>query len=203
MAAAVVEMDTEAEQMEKISYGEVETWCVDALKDYCRKRGYRISGSKKELVARVYVLYNNNAEELPGARVKELSRKKDYKEIYSAQHIAPDPMKLENWVKEKSGMKNWPPVTYVDVDIFMRKHGSVGLSSEGLTAYKTGKAYSYFSCDWLHEVFYHPITKKHQCCYLKANCLPSNRINDSPHSLWIKTLKTGEVVSAYCSCVAG
>ena len=199
MASAQSDPDTE----DKITYEEVESWSVDALKDYCKRRDYKVTGTKKELVARVYVLYNDGVEEVPGAREQELSRAKDYKALFSATHASPDPLKLTSWANEQSGIHSWPPVTYVDIDMFMRRNGSVGLSSEGLTAYKTGKAYSYFSCDWLEEVFYHNISKRHRCCYLKAHCMPSNRLNDVPHSLWAKVMKTGEVVSAYCSCVAG
>lgn len=191
------------EEQDKISLEEVETWNIESLKDYCRKRNFKVTGSKKELVARVYVLYNNGVEEEPTAKEQEISKKKDYRAIYMQTVAAPDPLKLEKWLNEKEGMKFWPPITYVDIDLYMKQKGSVGLSSEGLTAYKTGKAFSYFSCDWLKEVSYHPITKKHVCCYMKASCLASNRINDVPHTLWIKSMKTGEVVSAYCTCMAG
>jgi hypothetical protein len=190
-------------ESERITYEEVETWSVEALKDFCRKRNFNVTGSKKVLVARVYVLFNSNVPEEPGAKEQEASKKRDYKSLYMYSIAAPDPLKLSKWIGEKDGLRSWPPVTYIDIDIFMRKNGSVGLTTEGLTAYKTGKAFSYFACDWLSEVYYHMINRKHQCCYLKTTCLPSNRINDNPHSLWIKCMKSGEVLSAYCTCIAG
>ena len=186
-----------------ITYEQVESWTVDALKEYCRKRNFKVSGSKKELVARVYVLFNNSVPEEPEAKEQEASNKRDYKSLFTCDPTAPDPHKLKAWIGEKDGIRFWPAITYVDIDLYMKKKNSVGLTTEGLTAYKTGKAYSYFTCDWLHEVFYHSISRQHKCCYLKTTCLPSNRVNDSPHSLWIKTMKSGEIVSAYCTCVAG
>jgi len=39
---------------EELSYAELQTWGIDALKDYCRKRNLKVSGTKAELVARVF-----------------------------------------------------------------------------------------------------------------------------------------------------
>ena len=44
----------------------------------------------------------------------------------------------------------WASLTF---NVFSRSEGSTGLAQEPLTAYKEGKAYSYFSCDWHKEVF--------------------------------------------------
>lgn len=187
-----------------ITHEEVEMWSLEALKDYCRRRGYKVTGSKKELVSRVYFLYNNETPEQPGAKEKEVTMKKDYRSLFKMRGEAPDPFKITSWIDEKEGIKNWPPVSYVDIHWHMCKNNSVGLSKEAMTAYKTGKAFSYFSCEWLKEVYYSPISRKHECCFLKTICVPSNRVSDIPHSLWVKLMKkTGEVVSAYCSCVAG
>lgn len=199
-----MESNDSEQQEDIISHDVVETWNVDALKDYCRRRGYKVTGSKKELVSRVYFLYNSRISEEPGAKQREASRKKDYKELVNASCLAPDPNTLKKWTDEKSGIKLWPPITYIDIHMFFKKNGGLGLSKEELTAYKTGKAYSYFSCDWLKEVFYTAINKHHKCCFLKAECVPSDRINNPPHLLWVKIFKeSGDVASAYCTCMAG
>ena len=129
---------SEAEDL--ISYDEVERWSVEALKDFCRRRGYKVTGAKRELVARVFCLYNQEVPEEPTAREQEISRKKDYKSLVNFKYLAPDPIGLKRWQSEKEGLKNWPPVTYIDIHAFLRNNGSVGLTTEGLTAYKTGKA---------------------------------------------------------------
>ena len=192
------------DQEDLISLAEVETWDTEALKDYCRRRGYKVSGSRKELTSRVYFLYNNDIHEEPGAKEQEASRRKDYQILVNVKYPATDPNKLKRWIDEKQGMKHWPPISFMDIHWFLKSHGSAGLSREDLTAYKEGKAFSYFSCDWLKEVYFSPINPNHSCCYLKAACTPSQRINDEPHNLWIKVVKdSGEIVSAFCSCVAG
>lgn len=201
MATATTTQDNSVDDL--ITHEEVEHWSTEALKDFCRKRGYKVTGLKKELVSRVYFLYNHQVPEEPDAKQQEASRKKDYKSLVNFKYPATDPFSLKRWVGEKDGLKNWPPVTYIDIHWFLRRNGSVGLTDEHLTAYKNGKAYSYFSCEWLQEVFHTSIQKSPNCCFLKAKCKPSTRINDDPHDLWVKVLNTGEVVSAYCSCMAG
>ena len=41
-----------------ISREEVETWNLEAVKDFCRCRGDKVIGSKEGLVFRAYILYN-------------------------------------------------------------------------------------------------------------------------------------------------
>ena len=186
-----------------ISLTEVETWHTDALKDYCRRRGFKCSGNRRELCSRVYTLYNAKIQEIPDLREQEISKKQDYMTLFRIGCPAPDPNKLKSWLGEDDAMTKWPPISYFEIHKFITKLGH-SLSDNALTSYKTGKAYSYFFNDWLQEVFYHAINKDHRACFLKAKCTPSNRLNDEPHSVWIKTdKKTGEVLSAYCSCVAG
>lgn len=136
--SASISIDNEED---KISHSEVETWSVDSLKEFCRRRGYKCSGAKKELVSRVYVLYNSSIQEEPGVRAQEISRKKDYKSLVNKIHAATNPHLLKTWINEKEGLKMWPPVSYLDIHWFLLENGSVGLTKEALTAYKTGKAF--------------------------------------------------------------
>ena len=186
-----------------ISLEHVETWDSDALKEYCQRRGYKVSGTRRELCSRVYFLYNQNAPELENVAAVEASKKRNYADLHNFGSTATDPFKLKAWGNEQEGMSKRPPISIVDIVIFVEKFGH-SLSSEALTSYKTGKAYAYFFNDWIQEVFYHPINKTQHSCFLKANCTPSNRLGNEPHKLWVNVVKkTGEIQSAYCSCVAG
>ena len=184
-----------------IRMDEVKTWSTDSLKEYCRKRGYKVSGTKSELCARVYFLYNDSTPEVPTLKEQETSRKLDYKSILQAGTPTPDPKKLKKWISEKEGIHMWPPVSYNEIVKFISKHGH-SLSGEALTSYKTGKAFGYFYSDWLKEVEYRPVHGTN-VSLLKAMCTPSNRLNEEPHSLWVKIEDSGAIQSAYCSCVAG
>ena len=105
-------MDSTAD---KVTHSEIEMWSVDSLKDYCRGRGYKVSGSKKELVSRAYVLANDNIPEIEDKREKELSRKKYYKGLYTKGLPSSDPVKLKNWIDETNGLRLRPPVSYLDI----------------------------------------------------------------------------------------
>jgi hypothetical protein len=37
-----------------------------------------------------------------------------------------------------------------------------------LNAYKEGKAYGYYSCEWVKSVYYHPISEFSPVAFLKA-----------------------------------
>jgi hypothetical protein len=58
-----------------MTHTEVETWSTEALKAYCRKRELKCRGSRKELVSRVYTLYNAEVPEVPAAKEQGLSKK--------------------------------------------------------------------------------------------------------------------------------
>lgn len=196
-------MDGNIIDSDLISLNEVETWTTDALKEYCRRRAFKCSGTRRELCSRVYTLYNASVDEVPGIREQEASKKQDIASLFKIGGPAPDPNRLKTWVGEETSMTKWPPISYFEIHKFISKQGN-SLSDSALTSYKTGKAYSYFFNDWLREVFYHQINKDNVACFLKAECTPSNRISDVPHSVWVKVnKKTGDIFSAYCSCVAG
>lgn len=78
------------------------------------------------------------------------------------------------------------------------------LGSSDLNDYKSSKAYSYFSNGWLGPILYHEVEPASSYCFLKADCRPSQRINDPPHNLWICVTKSnGKIKSAHCDCMAG
>jgi len=100
--------------------------------------------------------------------VSRKQRKKDYKSLVNARSSTSDPSFLRKWINERDGLKLWPAVSYLNIHMFLQQTGSTGLPKESLTAYKTGKAYIYFQCDWLKEVFYSPISKTNPCRFMKA-----------------------------------
>ena len=95
----------------------------------------------------------------------------------------------------------------MDLDIaeyLLSSFQTAPLTKRLLSDYKEGKAYSYFDSKWLSEVKYNPITEDSPICLLKARSVPSQRINDIPHKIWVAAVKkTGTIKSAYCTCFAG
>ena len=127
--------------------------------------------------------------------------------------VIPDPMSLKDgWLKEKDnngdGLLHWPSVDYLDIANY------IGLTQPDFikrlqSDYKQGKCYRYFACDFVREVYYHPISSTSEFCIMKCKVVPSQRVNSKPYDVWAvitkdsKELPGGEIKSAYCSCTAG
>ena len=73
--------------------------------------------------------------------------------------------------------------------------------------YKLGKAYRYFSCQFVREIFLNDINSQYYI--LKCKVIPSQRVTQKPYDVWALVEKDtsetpgGEIMSGYCTCVAG
>ena len=56
-----------------------------------------------------------------------------------------------------------------------KKHSSANCE------YKQGKAYRYFTDNFISEVYYNNISDESKYCYLKTKCLPSQRVSSEPY----------------------
>ena len=74
---------------------DVRTCMVDALKDYCQKKGFKMSGSNDELMAWIIVC-TPKVSEIPSASEKLLVDKRDYQDIYKeVPGTSVDPARLK------------------------------------------------------------------------------------------------------------
>ena len=88
----------------------------------------------------------------------------------------------------------------------MKEHPGkdVDLHQRVLNKYKEGKAFRLFDSGFLKEVEYNGVSVDSDCCFMKARCTHSMSINDVHHTTWVcAAKKSGEIASAYCTCVAG
>ena len=75
--------------------------------------------------------------------------------------------------------------------------------------YKEGKAYRYFTDEFIKEISIHSISTISDYCILKTKCTTSQRISARAYDVWAILRKDegdspgGEVISAFCSCTAG
>ena len=193
-----------------LPYEEVKTWTIPALKEFCRRRNLKVSGTKEHLVARVFAAAEMGIEELPTAeeRVTTTKREKAKLLVLPNGNSLPDPFTLkEGWVKERCSMTSWPPIYLSDITLFlMADHPGnyVNFHKRTLNEYKEGKAFRLYDSGWLKEISFHAISDDSEYCFLQAQCTHSMKISHTPHSAWICTSKTtGNILSAYCTCVAG
>lgn len=204
---------------------EIRHWNVNALKDFLRIRGLKTRGLKAELQALVYSAVQFGYEVKPSEVEEDRSRSASYAELLNIKgKRIPDPLVdlKDNWIPEKEGVKLWPPVSYFEIAEWLLSEAPCtsvpskskcktgdqtrpkSLQERLLSDYKEGKAYSYFDSKWLHEIFYHSISKDSTICILKTQCTPSLSVKNVPHNVWIAVEQaTGKIQSAYCSCFAG
>lgn len=182
------------------------TWKVESLKCFLDKRGLHKDGTKAELAALCFTAVRMKVPVRPSNEEALTIKKKEYNDLLSIEGtVIPDPLKLSTgWHGEADGVKLWPPFYISDVfNYFLASYDTLS-SSKYLNEYKIGKAYEYFSSDWLKEVYYHPVSTASKYCLLRASCTPSMRVADQQHTVWSCIEKnTGKIMCSYCSCTAG
>lgn len=121
-----------------------------------------------------------------------------------------DPFEVKSgWTGEKGGLTKWPSVYIMDISEYLNGKNSQDLMIRLLNEYKEGKAYRYFSDEWVKEIFYHYINSASDKCMVKSKVTPSQAVNNKPYDVWIILKKDagnvpgGQILSAYCSCTAG
>ena len=121
-----------------------------------------------------------------------------------------DPFETQTgWTGEKDGLTKWPFVYFLDISMYLNGKNPEDLMGRLLNEYKVGKAYRYFTAEWVKEVFYHDINSKSDKCVVKVKVTPSQAVNNKPYDVWIVIRKDngdvpgGQILSAYCTCTAG
>ena len=51
--------------------------------------------------------------------------------------------------------------------------------------YKEGKAYRYFTDEFVKEVLIHPISESSKYCIMKMKCTPTHRVSAKPYDVWV------------------
>ena len=107
---------------EELALDEVQKWKTKALKEFCRKRNLKVTGTKAELVARVFAASEMGHEVQPTAKERiALTEKEKANLLVMPDGVSvPDPLTIkDSWVKESDGMTSWPPVYLSDITFFL------------------------------------------------------------------------------------
>ena len=149
---------------------------------------------------------NIEQEEIEKRNLEEYKSK-----LMVGDQILPDPLsQKKGWISEGEGIRKWPSLYLTDISRFFHNV----ISSEDLIhrlecEYKEGKAYRYFTDEFVKEVYFHTISPSSPFCIMKTKCTPSQRVSAKAYDVWAIIKKDtdehprGEVFSAYCSCAAG
>ena len=119
-----------------------------------------------------------------------------------------DPLEIEkdSWMSESQGIFNWPSLYYHDIAKYL-DHLASTFISQLESEYKLGKAYRYFSCEFVREIIYFDLANT-DLCILKSKVVPCQRVNNKPYDVWAILQKNtvdkpgGDILSAYCTCTA-
>ncbi|KAK2548654.1 hypothetical protein P5673_031095 [Acropora cervicornis] len=157
-----------------LSLAEVNTWNVDALRLFCRKRNLKVSGNKAELVSRVFAASEMGIPVQPSANelITRTETEKARLLIAPDKTQMPDPLSLkDNWLCESDGLTSWPPIFLSDITVFLMKEHpgkDVDLHQRVLNEYKEGKAFRLFDSGFLKEVEYNGVSVDSDYCFMKA-----------------------------------
>ena len=123
------------------------------------------------------------------------------KEIHINGQVLPHPDNLSTgWIDD---VTQWPNTQSTDVVVYLLETPSE-FDGKALKAYKSTKAYSYYKDGWVKTCYFNGISEESELCYIRANVLPSFKINEKHHKTWVLLEKeTGSIMRACCSCRAG
>ena len=139
-----------------MDYELLEYMKVEELKNYLKISGLKVTGTEKELVARVFATSENGVHPVKTAVETESALITDYKNKLKIEDFTiPDPFKIPHgWMEEDEGRAFWPMLSYSDIFNFLMFYPSE-LGSKDLSDYKNSKAYSYYKTVWLQPLQYH------------------------------------------------
>ena len=134
------------------------TWKVDALKLFLQKRCLWTNGTKAELAALCFSANKMNIPIQPDSADMLKTNEVAYNNLLQIDSFTsiPDPFSIcEGWSSEKDALCFWPAVYMSDITtfFFFIKNCPDATTDRYLCQYKVGKAYEYFSSNWLKEVF--------------------------------------------------
>ncbi|XP_047137292.1 uncharacterized protein LOC124813811 [Hydra vulgaris] len=198
--------------MDKINLERIRTWSEKAVKEYLILRNKDVDGDFETLVFRVFSAIENETPIDNESEDRQRLLVCEYKsKLILRGCVIPDPFSLKkNWLSESgSGLYKWPSIYYTDIEKYLRKlEQPYELMNRLDSDYKEGKAYRYYKCEFVKEIYFHEITEESDFCFLKSRVTPSQRTSSTPYHVWAAVKKDnerpgGEINSAYCTCIAG
>ena len=99
-------------------------------------------------------------------------------------------------------MSVWPAVEFGHIFCYFINRPGVYTQQEMLQ-WKQLDAYNYFTSGFVRSVSVWDLKNTTDCVIVKALVNPSMRSPEKPHWPWIGIKKSGDIVTAHCTCMAG
>ena len=137
----------------------IEKLNMEELKNYLKIRGLKVTGRKKELVARVFNAQENDVKPVKSAVEVEALLKNEYsKKLVVDDKKIPDPFKISHgWQTEEEGMVFWSMILYPGIFSYLVFNLSE-LGSNDSSNSKNCKALSYYMSGWLQPLMHYNLT---------------------------------------------
>ena len=89
--------------------------------------------------------------------------------------MLPDPLDIEkeSWMSESQGIFNWPSLYYHDIAKYL-DHLASTFISQLESEYKLGKAYRYFSCEFVRKIIYFDLPNT-DLCIKSSSSMPTSK----------------------------
>jgi hypothetical protein len=118
-------------------------WNVDALRKFCRNRGFKINQckTKEELVSLAYAAFSQNYPVIANKDEEKLEASDQYRELLCLDDgkRIPDPFELQSdWLSESQGMQFWPPCMIMNISEYLISNNERPLCTRLRNDYKEG-----------------------------------------------------------------
>ena len=194
-------MPRQAEEV--LQYEDFLGWTVSSLKDFLSLRGLKQTGRKPELVARAFGAYELKAPVKFSQEQIYKQIKEEYSRRLTSNGIKTDPNTIPHdaWIDD---VKQWPEVD--DGKLFRYILRTKAVDVEYIGKYKDQKAYSYWMSGFVDTVLFTKCSIDSKQVFLKGCVLPSQKIRDDPHKVWVcleGTKNDCKILTSWCTCTAG
>ena len=149
---------------------------IPQLQEYLSARSINQSGNKDTLARNAFFAYSLNLpiKESEQSEIQQFHADKINKRKLDGGYYVPDPKSLTiGWV---IGSTYLPDLTYSRVNKYLREKNAG-------KAFRGGK--SLFESKHITEVRYHNISQHFSLCYVMANCIPEQRVNNPVYDVWV------------------
>ncbi|XP_070381607.1 uncharacterized protein [Dermacentor albipictus] len=103
---------------------------------------------------------------------------------------------VKRWLDD---MREWPAVRAPDIIFYLLNSKACDL--QAVKSYRSLESYNYFQSGWVGKLFVHCIDL--ELSYVKGEVSPSQALSGTPRTAWVCAKKSGEVITAGCTCMAG
>lgn len=189
---------------------DVERSRVIDLRQYLRKHGLPVSGSKYELKERVKGAFELKVKPLSDMKLRDANfseRRSVDLHVTPLGEDLPDVKTLKTgWNKDPNVL---PPFTESDLYNYLVLNDTRTFDNKPINAKKQLKAKVFYTDRHLHSVEFHEINKTISHCYIRAKCIRSvpgmsTKENTFEYCVWLCLSKvSGRVHGAGCGCDAG